>query len=100
MYQQQTRSPGRTAPGQPGESGRPGGADQQGGCENPQVEQLLRELANRLSKMKGKKVYGYLRPELKSLVNQIVDELAKDERIAQLYDLWYQDKQAARNVLR
>ena len=70
----------------------------QGGCENPQVEQLLRELANRLSKMKGKKVYGYLRPELKSLVNQIVDELAKDERIAQLYDLWYQDKQAARNV--
>ena len=70
----------------------------QGGCENPQVEQLLRELANRLSKVKGKKVYGYLRPELKALVNQIVDELAKDERIAQLYDLWYQDKQAARNV--
>ena len=31
-------------------------------------------------------------------VNQIVDELARDERIAQLYDLWYQDKQAARNV--
>ena len=36
-----------------------------GGCENPQVEQLLRELANRLSKVKGKKVYGYLRPELR-----------------------------------
>ena len=35
---------------------------------------------------------------MKALVNQIVDELAKDERIAQLYDLWYQDKQAARNV--
>ena len=69
-----------------------------GGCENPQVEQLLRELANRLSKVKGKKVYGYLRPDLKALVNQIVDELAKDERIAQLYDLWYRDKQAARNV--
>ena len=69
-----------------------------GGCENPQVEQLLRELANRLSKVKGKKVYGYLRPELKELVNQIVDELARDERIAQLYDLWYRDKQAARNV--
>lgn len=69
-----------------------------GGCDNPQVEQLLRELAKRLSQVKGKKVYGYLRPELKSLVNQIVDELAKDERIAQLYDLWYQDKQAARNV--
>lgn len=67
-------------------------------CENSQVEQLLRELARRLDQVKGKKVYGYLRPELKALVNQIVDELAKDVRIAQLYDLWYQDKQAARNV--
>ena len=70
----------------------------QGSCENPQVEQLLRELAKRLSHVRGKKVYGYLRPDLKALVNQIVDELARDERIAQLYDLWYQDKQAARNV--
>ena len=69
-----------------------------GTCENPKLELLLRELAQRLSKVNGKKVYGYLRPELKALVNQIVDELAKDERIAQLYDLWYQDKQAARNV--
>lgn len=69
-----------------------------GVCENPKLESMLRELADRLSNVKGKKVYGYLRPELKALVNQIVDELAKDERIAQLYDLWYQDKQAARNV--
>ena len=69
-----------------------------GDCENPKLESLLRELAARLVEVKGKKVYGYLRPELKALVNQIVDELAKDERIAQLYDLWYQDKQAARNV--
>ncbi len=69
-----------------------------GACENPKLESLLRELANRLSNVKGKKVYGYLRPELKALVNKIVDELAKDSRIAQLYDLWYQDKQAARNV--
>ena len=69
-----------------------------GGCENSQVEQLLRELAKRLSQVKGKKVYGYLRPDLKALVSQIVEELAKDEHIATLYDLWYQDKQAARNV--
>ena len=69
-----------------------------GVCENPKLESMLRELTGKLSNVKGKKVYGYLRPELKALVNQIVDELAKDERIAQLYDLWYQDKQAARNV--
>lgn len=69
-----------------------------GACENPELESLLRELAEKLSNVKGKKVYGYLRPDLKALVNQIVDELTKDERIVQLYDLWYQDKQAARNV--
>ena len=69
-----------------------------GVCENPKLESLLRELAARLVEVKGKKVYGYLRPELKALVNQIVDEFARDERIAQLYDLWYQDKQSARNV--
>ena len=69
-----------------------------GACENSKLESLLRELAGRLSNVKGKKVYGYLQPGLKALVNQIVDELAKDERIAQLYDLWYQDKQAVRNV--
>ena len=69
-----------------------------GACENPKLESMLRELTGKLSNVKGKKVYGYLRPELKALVNQIVDELAKDERIAQLYDLWYQDKQSARNV--
>ena len=69
-----------------------------GACENPKLESMLRELTGKLSNVKGKKVYGYLRPDLKALVNQIVDELAKDERIAQLYDLWYQDKQAARNV--
>ena len=69
-----------------------------GACENPQLESLLRKLTEQLSNVKGKKVYGYLRPELKSLVNQIVDELSKDKRIAQLYDLWYQDKQVARNV--
>lgn len=69
-----------------------------GACENPELESLLRKLAEKLSNVKGKKVYGYLRPDLKALVNQIVDELTKDERIVQLNDLWYQDKQAARNV--
>lgn len=69
-----------------------------GVCENPKLESMLRELTGKLSNVKGKKIYGYLRPELKELVNQIVDELARDERIAQLYDLWYRDKQAARNV--
>ena len=36
--------------------------------------------------------YAYLTPELKNLVDEIVDELAKDKRIANLYDLWYEQK--------
>lgn len=43
-----------------------------------------------MQKAKGKKQYGYLPQSARNLVNGIIDELAKDERIAALYDLWYQ----------
>ena len=61
---------------------------QSGGCDNPKLNELLLRLAEELSHTEGKKVYAFLPPELKNLVDEIVDELAKDERIAQLYDLW------------
>lgn len=51
------------------------------------------ELADRLSKTKGKKVYGYLKPDVKALVDSIVEELANDSRIKKLYDLWYEQKE-------
>ena len=57
-----------------------------------QLEQLIGELAEKLKATKGKKVYGYLPPRVKSVVDEIVDELAKDERIAAAYSLW-QDMQ-------
>ena len=41
---------------------------------------------------KGKKVYGYLPPRVRIVVDEIVDELAKDERVAAAYSLW-QDMQ-------
>ena len=50
----------------------------------------LVELAERLQNTKGKKVYGYLPPATKALVDVIVDELAKDERVAAAYGLWNQ----------
>ena len=61
-----------------------------GTLENPRIEQLMGELAQRLKRTSGKKQYGYLKAPLKSLVDEIVDELAKDPRIAAAYDLWYQ----------
>ena len=60
----------------------------EGPLENPKLEQQMVELARRLQTVKGKKVYGYLPPEVKLMVDEIVDVLAADERVAKAYDLW------------
>ena len=69
-----------------------------GTYDNPQVEDLLQALAKRLAVTNGKKQYGYLRKDIKEIINSIVDELGKDERIAALYDLWYESKETALKV--
>ncbi len=61
--------------------------------DNPKVEDMLRELADRLYHTSGKKQYGYLKSDVKALVNRIVVELSADERIAALYDLWYEQRE-------
>jgi len=61
---------------------------QQGGFENPQLENLIRKLYSQLQNVKGKKVYGYLPQEVKETVNSIFSELAKDDNIRQLYEKW------------
>ena len=61
-----------------------------GQLQNERLEQLVVELAQQLHNTKGKKVYGYLPPGTKAVVDAIVDELAKDERVAAAYDLWNQ----------
>ena len=68
-----------------------------GTYRNPEVEELLVQLSDRLSRTTGKKVYGYLKPDVKAVVDQIVAELAGDENIRKLYDLWYEQRE---NVLR
>lgn len=57
------------------------------------IQHKLLELADRLSKTKGKKVYGYLKPDVKAIVDSIVEELASDDRIKKLYDMWYEQKE-------
>lgn len=61
---------------------------QQGGFENPQLENFIRKLYSQLQNVKGKKVYGYLPPDVKETVNSIFSELAKDNNIRQLYEKW------------
>lgn len=58
--------------------------------ENKKNEEKLLRLAERLSNTKKNRSYGYLKEDLKALVDSIVDDFAKDERIDALYDLWYQ----------
>ena len=57
------------------------------------IQHKLLELADRLSKTKDKKVYGYLKTDVKALIDSIVEELASDDRIKKLYDLWYEQKE-------
>jgi len=60
---------------------------------NPTLDSKLIELANRLSKTGGKKQYGYLKADVKKIVDDIVSLLAADDRISELYDLWYEQRE-------
>ena len=62
--------------------------------DNPKLEEMLLTLADRLSKTSGKKVYGYLKADVKAIIDSIVDELASDERISTLYDLWHEQRES------
>lgn len=63
-----------------------------GNFQNENIEKLLLDLNEKLKRTSGKKVYGYLKPELKLIANQIVDELEKNEIIKSFYALWYEQK--------
>ena len=63
-----------------------------GTYDNPLLEEKLLQLADKLSRTSGKKVYGYLKADVKNLIDSIVDLIADDERVSKLYDLWYENK--------
>lgn len=55
---------------------------------DPQLEQFVLKLQSQLRNSKGKKVYGYLQPNVKKTVDQIVAELAKNPVLKKMYDEW------------
>ncbi len=55
---------------------------------DPQLEQLILKLQSQLKNSKGKKVYGYLQPNVKKTVDQIVAELAENPVLKKMYDEW------------
>ncbi len=73
--------------------------EMQGGIlHSEKIEQLITYLAQGLKNTTGKKQYGYLKAELKNVVDEIVDELAKDERVAEAYVLWQKAKGQIENI--
>jgi len=61
-----------------------------GTMQNSNIEEKLINLSDRLKFTNGKKQYGYLQPQFKVMVDEIIDELAKDERVEKAYKLWYE----------
>ncbi len=55
---------------------------------NANLENLVLTLKNQLDNTKGKKVYGYLKPEIKKTVDEIFRILSQDENISALYEKW------------
>lgn len=62
---------------------------QTGAFQNDRIAPLLEQLSRQLKETAGKKQYGYLKPSLKKLVDEIVDELEKEPCVSQAYSLWY-----------
>lgn len=55
---------------------------------DPQLEQLILKLQSQLKNSKGKKVYGYLQPNVKKTVNDIVAVLAQNPVLKKMYEQW------------
>ena len=59
-------------------------------CDSPIIAGQMETLAEMLSEVKGKKVYGYLKKPVKAQVDAIVDELGKLPQVAECYEQWNQ----------
>lgn len=57
-------------------------------CVNSAIEGKIVLLSKRLINTKGKKVYGYLKADVKRLVDEIVDELAGEPGLKEVYESW------------
>ena len=55
---------------------------------DPQLEQFIMKLQSQLKNSKGKKVYGYLQPNVKKTVDQIVAVLAQNPVLKKMYEQW------------
>ncbi len=59
---------------------------------------LVAKLHTQLADSKGKKVYGYLKSDVKKTVDEIFSKLADNESIKKMYDLWCEMEQQKHDV--
>lgn len=69
------------------------GQMQSGMIHNSTIAEKMELLSKRLMNTGGKKVYGYLKVDVKAIVNDIVDELAKEKLVAACYEKWLESQQ-------
>ena len=59
---------------------------------------LVLKLHNQLVESKGKKVYGYLKSDVKKTIDEIFMRLADNESVKKMYDLWCEMEQQKHDV--
>lgn len=65
---------------------------------DPELMNLVAKLHTQLAESKGKKVYGYLKPDVKKTVDEIFIRIADNESVKKMYDLWCEIEQQKHDV--
>ena len=68
-----------------------------GTVNNPRIEELFLHLSKELKSSTGKKVCGYLTPWLKAIVDELIDEISKEQVVSKAYELWYEMREEVIN---
>lgn len=66
--------------------------------EDTELIKLVGKLNDQFKSVTGKKVYGYLKPEVKQTVNAIFEALAENDSIQKMYKLWCEMEQQKHDV--
>ena len=70
----------------------------QNDVDNAELIDLVAKLHEQLNSSKGKKVYGYLKADVKKTVDEIFIRLAENESIQKMYSLWCEMEQQKHDV--
>ena len=70
----------------------------QNDVDNAELIDLVAKLHEQLNSSKGKKVYGYLKADVKKTVDEIFIRLSENESIHKMYSLWCEMEQQKHDV--